>query len=86
MKLGLRMFAKYPGLSLVAVAGMAIAIAIGAGYFSLVGIFLDSSVPIEGGDRVVIIKNRYVSGPDAAAPAGSASRSAAPTSFSGANR
>src|SRR5687768_644043 len=32
VKLGLRMFAKYPGLSLVAVAGMAVAIAIGAGY------------------------------------------------------
>ena len=62
VKLGLRMFAKYPGLSLVAVAGMAVAIAIGAGYFSLIGIFLDSSVPIEGGDRVVVVKNRKVSG------------------------
>ena len=62
VKLGLRMFAKYPGLSLVAVAGMAVAIAIGAGYFSIVGIFLDSKVPIEGGDRVVVIKNRQVFG------------------------
>lgn len=58
VKLGLRMFAKYPGLSLVAVAGMAIAIAIGAGYFSILGIFLDSNVPIEGGDRVVIWVSR----------------------------
>ena len=66
LKLGLRMFAKYPGLSLVAVGGMAIAIAFGAGYFSLVAAFLDSSVPIEGGDRVVMIRNRYVSGPDTA--------------------
>ena len=64
VKLALRMFAKYPGLSLVAVAGMALAIAIGAGYFSIVGILLDSTVPIEGGDRLVIIKNRQVSGPD----------------------
>jgi predicted permease len=64
--LGLRMFGKYPGLSLVAVAGMAIAIAFGAGYFALVGSFLDSRVPIEGGDRVVMITNRYVPGPDAA--------------------
>ena len=63
VKLGLRMFAKYPGLSLVAVVGMAIAIAIGAGYFTLVGIFLDSTVPIDGGDRLVLIKNRQVSGP-----------------------
>ena len=64
VKLGLRMFAKYPGLSLVAVAGMAIAIAIGAGYFSIVGTFLDSTVPIEAGDRVVMIRNRYVRGAD----------------------
>ena len=49
VKLGLRMFAKYPGLSLVAVGGMAIAIAFGAGYFALVGSFLDAPVPIEGG-------------------------------------
>ena len=64
VKLGLRMFAKYPGLSLVAVAGMAIAIAIGAGYFSIVSLFLDSDVPIEGGDRVVIIKNRPFADPE----------------------
>ena len=66
VKLGLRMLAKYPGLSLVAVGGMAIAIAFGAGYFALVGSFLDSRVPIEGGDRLVMITNRYVPGPDAA--------------------
>ena len=65
VKLGLRMLAKYPGLSLVAVGGMAIAIAFGAGYFALVGSFLDSRVPIERGDRVVMIRNRYVQGPDA---------------------
>ena len=65
VKLGLRMFAKYPGLSLVAVAGMAVAIAIGGGYFSLMSTLLDSTVPIEEGDRVVVIKNRQVSGPNA---------------------
>ena len=66
VKLGLRMLAKYPGLSLVAVGGMAIAIAFGAGYFALVGSFLDSRVPIDRGDRVVMIRNRSVPGPDAA--------------------
>ena len=45
---------------------MAIAIAFGTGYFALVGSFLDSRVPIDGGDRVVMISNRYVPGPDAA--------------------
>ena len=66
VKLGLRMLAKYPGLSFVAVCGMAIGVAFGAGYFALVGSFLDSRVPIEGGDRVVMIRNRYVAGPGAA--------------------
>ena len=66
VKLGLRMLAKNPGLSLVAVGGMAIAIAFGAGYFALVGSFLDSRVPIDRGDRVVMIRNRFVPGPDAA--------------------
>ena len=65
VKLGLRMLAKYPGLSFVAVCGMAIGVAFGAGYFALVGSFLDSRVPIEGGDRVVMIRNRYVAGPGA---------------------
>jgi predicted permease len=65
VKLGLRMFAKYPGLSLVAVVGIAIAIAIGAGYFSLVTTFLDSTVPIDEGGRLVLIKNRQFSGPGA---------------------
>jgi predicted permease len=57
VRLGLRMLAKYPGLSLVAVGGMAIAIAFGAGYFALVGSFLDSRVPIDEGDRLVMIRN-----------------------------
>jgi putative ABC transport system permease protein len=66
VKLGLRMLAKYPGLSLVAVVGMAVAIGFGAGYFALIGSFLDSTVPIEAGDRLVMISNRHVPGPDAA--------------------
>jgi predicted permease len=64
VKLGLRMLAKYPGLSLVAVGGMAIAIALGAGYFALVGSFLDARLPIDGGDRIVMIRHQYVPGPD----------------------
>jgi putative ABC transport system permease protein len=79
VKLGLRMFAKYPGLSLVAVGGMAIAIAFGAGYYSLVGAFLDASVPLEGGDRVVMIRNQFISGPDA--PSQSESGDVGPAAF-----
>ena len=65
IKLGVRMLVKYPGLSLVAVIGMALAIAIGAGYFAAFGAMLDSTLPIEDGDRAVVVRNRTVSGPDA---------------------
>jgi predicted permease len=64
VKLGLRMFAKYPGLSIVAVLGMSLAIAIGAGYFGFIGAMLDSTLPIDEGDRVVMIQNRFIAGPD----------------------
>jgi predicted permease len=64
VKLGLRMLAKYPALSLIAVLGMALATAIGAGYFAFIGAMLDSTLPIDEGDRVVVIQNRLVAGPD----------------------
>jgi hypothetical protein len=53
VKLSVRMVAKYPGLSLVSVLGMALAIAIGAGVFGWVAAVLDPTLPLEGGDRVV---------------------------------
>ncbi len=56
VKLGLRMFFKYPGLSLVSVFGMAVAIAIGAGYFTVLGTWLDSSLPLPEGERIVSIR------------------------------
>ena len=65
IKLGIRMLVKYPGLSLVAVIGMALAIAIGAGYFAAFSAMLDSTLPIDHGDRAVVVRNRTVSGPDA---------------------
>ncbi len=64
VKLGLRMLAKYPGLSLVAVLGMSLAITIGAGYFAFIGAMMDSPLPIEDGERVVVIQNRVVAGPE----------------------
>jgi len=64
LKLGLRMLAKYPALSIIAVLGMSLAIAIGAGYFAFIGAMLDSTLPIEEGDRVVMIENRFIAGPD----------------------
>ena len=57
VKLGLRMFIKYPGLSLVSVIAMAVAIAIGAGYFTVLGTWLDASLPLPEGERIVSIRN-----------------------------
>ena len=63
VKLGIRMVAKYPGLSLVAVLGMAVAIAIGAGYFAGYSALLDPALPLDEGDRVVGLRYRDVSRP-----------------------
>ena len=57
VKLGLRMFIKNPGLSLVSVTGMAVAIAIGAGYFTVLGTWLDATLPLPEGGRIVSIRN-----------------------------
>jgi putative ABC transport system permease protein len=53
VRLGLRMFARYPGLSLVSVVAMAVAIAVSAGYFGLVGTMLDSHLPFDTEGRAV---------------------------------
>jgi predicted permease len=69
VKLGLRMFFKYPGLSLVSVIGMAVAIAIGAGYFTVLGTWLDSSLPLPEGERIVSIRKVGGGGTDNASGA-----------------
>lgn len=57
VKLGVRMLFKYPGLALAGGAGIAVAVAIAAGGFSVVyGNFLASSLPLEEGDRIVSIE------------------------------
>lgn len=57
VKLGLRMFVKYPGLSGVAVVGMAVAIAISAGFFGFVSSIFDPTLPLDDSGRVVAIQN-----------------------------
>ena len=57
VKLGVRMLIKYPGLALAGGAGIAVAVAIAAGGFSVIyGNFLASSLPLEEGDRIVSIE------------------------------
>ena len=65
IKLALRMTAKYPGLSAIAVFGLAVAIGLGAGFFAFVGSILDSTLPFKDGDRIVAIQSRSLRSGDA---------------------
>jgi len=56
-RLALRMLVKYPGLTLVAVVGMAVAVAIAAVTFSAIYTILNGGLPVSEGDRVVAIRN-----------------------------
>ena len=54
-KLGFRMLVRYPGLTLVGVFGMAIAIAITAGASSIINRFTDPALPLDAGDRIITV-------------------------------
>src|SRR5688572_14831004 len=57
VKLGVRMLIKYPGLALVGAFGIAVAVAIAVGGFSIIyGNYLAPSLPLEEGDRIVSIE------------------------------
>jgi len=56
-KLAVRMLVKYPGLALVGVLGMAFAIAIGAGSFTFFYSYMNPTLPLDEGERVVAIEN-----------------------------
>src|SRR5687768_17169910 len=57
LKLGFRMMRKYPGLTVVGVLGMAVAVAIGAVSFGIIYNLVGNSIPLEDGDRIVAIQN-----------------------------
>ena len=56
-KLGLRMLVKYPGLTLVGVLGISVAVSVGALAFTAVNAVTRTSLPFDEGDRVVAIQN-----------------------------
>jgi len=55
--LGARMLAKYPALSLIGGAGLAVGVAIGAAFFSFAYSFFYATLPVEGGERIVALEN-----------------------------
>ena len=59
-KLGLRMLAKYPGLTIVGVLGISVAVAVGTLAFIVAVALNSSTVPLDDGDRIVAIGNRDV--------------------------
>ena len=56
-KLGTRMLIKYPGLTLVGSLGMAVSIAIGACFFTVIYSYVQPTLPIDEGTGVVSIQN-----------------------------
>jgi predicted permease len=61
VKLALRMLVKFPGLSLVGIFAIAVGIAVTAGYFELANKLIDPKLPLEDGDRIILIENRDLS-------------------------
>jgi hypothetical protein len=64
VKLGGRLLAKYPGLTLVSTVALAIGIAIVAGFHAGTNFFVNPSLPVPDGDRVVAIWNYDVGAGD----------------------
>lgn len=62
-RLGARMMAKHPGLSVVAVVGMAVAIAIGSSAYTFISAILDPTLPLHEGERVVSLQNANARNP-----------------------
>jgi putative ABC transport system permease protein len=56
-KVGFRMLARYPGLTLVGTVAIAVAIALGTIYFEAVNKWQNPRLPVRDADRVVTIRN-----------------------------
>jgi putative ABC transport system permease protein len=55
--LGARMLVKYPALSLIGGAGLAVGVAIGAAFFTMTYSLLYATLPVERGERIVALEN-----------------------------
>jgi putative ABC transport system permease protein len=61
-KVGLRMLARYPGLTIVSTIAIAVAIALGSIYFEAVNKWQNPQLPVRDADRVVQVRNWDVNG------------------------
>jgi putative ABC transport system permease protein len=57
VKLAVRMLVRYPGLTAIGVIGMAVGIAIAAGAYGMLYTFIDPALPLDEGDRIVVLQN-----------------------------
>jgi hypothetical protein len=57
LKLGVRMMVKYPGLTVIAVFALAVAIGAGTAYLEFMNDLVRPKFAFEGGDRIVRIQN-----------------------------
>lgn len=55
-KLGMRMLAKYPGMSVIGGITLAAAMGLGAGWFAMTKMLFDPRLPLEDGGRIVRIE------------------------------
>jgi len=60
VKLGIRMMVKHPALTLVGGLGIAVGIAISAGFYSFSVAYIYPTLPLDEGERVVALENRDV--------------------------
>src|SRR5688500_18295126 len=56
-KVGLRMLARYPGLTLVGTVAIAVAIALGSLYFEVLNKWQNPRLPVRDAERVISIRN-----------------------------
>ena len=56
-KVGIRMLARYPGITVVGTAAIAVAIALGTLYLEALNKWRNPRLPIRDGDRVVSVLN-----------------------------
>lgn len=65
LKLGLRMLARYPGLTIVGVVGIAVAVAISATAFRIFDAVINPTLPLDDDERIVAVENVDTRGAEA---------------------